>query len=118
MDDAIARGESAVVSCSALKRSYRDVLLAGRPEARLVFLRVDRELLERRLAARHGHFFPQQLLDSQLAALEPVAPDENAVTVHAGDSPAATVAAIIAVIWPHGGAPHPARLDGDREAEA
>jgi gluconokinase len=120
MDDAIARGESAVVACSALKRSYRDVLLAGRPEARLVFLRVDRDLLERRLAARHGHFFPQQLLDSQLAALEPAAPGENVVTVtvHAGDSPAATVAAIIAVLWPDGGAGPPARLGGDREAEA
>ena len=120
MDDAIARGESAVVTCSALKRRYRDVLLAGRPEARLVFLSVDRELLERRLAARHGHFFPQQLLDSQLAALEPVGPDENAVAVavHAGDSPAATVAAIIAVIWPDGGAGPPARLGGDRETEA
>jgi gluconokinase len=120
MDDAIARGESAVVTCSALKRRYRDVLLTGRPEARLVFLRVDRELLERRLAARHGHFFPQQLLDSQLAALEPAGPDENAVTVtvHPGDSPAATVAAIIAVIWPDGGAGPPARLGGDRETEA
>jgi gluconokinase len=120
MDEHIARGESAVVTCSALRRRYRDVLLARRPEARLVFLCVDRELLERRLAARHGHFFPQRLLDSQLAALEPVAPDENAVTVtvHAGDDPAATVAAIIAVIWPGGGAPRPARLGGDREAEA
>ncbi len=120
MDTRIARGESAVVTCSALRRGYRDVLLAGRPEARLVFLCVDRALLERRLAARHGHFFPERLLDSQLDALEPVEPDENAVaiTVHPGDDPAATVAAIIAVIWPDGGPPPPARLGGDREAEA
>jgi gluconokinase len=111
MDERIARGESAVITCSALKRGYRDVLLAGRPEARLVFLSVDRPLLERRLAARHGHFFPEQLLDSQLAAVEPVGPDENAVTVTVGpgDDPATTVAAIVAVIWPGGGA---------REAEA
>ncbi len=120
MDERIALRESAVVTCSALNRSYRDVLLGGRPEARLVFLCVDRSLLERRLAVRHGHFFPQRLLDSQLAALEPVQPDENAVTVtvRQGDDPAATVAAIIAVIWPGGGAPPPARLGGDREAEA
>jgi carbohydrate kinase (thermoresistant glucokinase family) len=120
MDERIARGESAVVTCSALRRCYRDVLLGGRPEARLVFLRVDRWVLERRLAARHGHFFPQQLLDSQLAALEPAGPGENAVTVAVGpgDDAAATVAAIIAVIWPDGGAPPPARLGGDREAEA
>ena len=107
-----------MVTCSALKRSYRDVLLTGRPEARLVFLCVDRSLLERRLAARHGHFFPQQLLDSQLAAVEPIQSDENAVTVDPGDDPAATVAAIIAVIWPGGGAAPPARLGGDHEAEA
>ena len=120
MDQRIARGESAVVTCSALKRSYRDVLLTGRSEARLVFLCLDRSLLERRLAARHGHFFPQGLLDSQLAAVEPIQSDENAVTVAVGpaDDPAATVAAIIAVIWPGGGAPPPARLGGDREAEA
>jgi gluconokinase len=120
MDERIARGESAVVTCSALRRAYRDVLLAGRPGARLVFLSVGRSLLERRLAARHGHFFPAALLDSQLAAVEPIQPDENAVTVAVGpgDDPAATVAAIIAVIWPGGGAAPPARLGGDREAEA
>jgi gluconokinase len=123
MDERIARGESAVVACSALKRSYRDVLLARRPEARLVFLCVDREVLERRLASRHDHFFPQRLLDSQLAAVEPIAPGEHAVTVTegAGEDPAATVAAIMAVLWPSGGAAPPARLGGsggDREAEA
>ncbi len=71
MDERITRGESAVVTCSALKRSYRDVLLAGRPEARLVFLSLDRELLEQRLAARHGHFFPEELLGTQFVDLEP-----------------------------------------------
>jgi transposase len=57
---------------------------------------------------------------NRLAALEPAEPGENAVTVTVGpaDDPAATVAAIIAVIWPGGGAPPPARLGGDREAEA
>ena len=62
MDEHIARGESAVVGCSALKRSYRDELLGGRPEARMVFLATDRDVLARRLAARLGHFFPEQLL--------------------------------------------------------
>ena len=86
MDERIAQHESAVVTCSALKRSYRDELLNGRPEAQLVFLAVDRSEISRRLAVRHGHFFPPQLADSQFSALEPPQPDERAVTVlPAGD---------------------------------
>ena len=110
MDERIARGEDAVVGCSALKRSYRDLLLAGRPEARMVFLAPDREVLARRLAARHGHFFPEQLLNSQFDALEPPAPDERVLTVVPADTPAATVDSIIALLWPG--------QDGDHEAEA
>jgi gluconokinase len=71
MDERIAAGESAVAGCSALKRSYRDQLLAGRPTAWLAFLEISRELAHARLAARHGHFFTVQLLDSQFAGLEP-----------------------------------------------
>ena len=74
MDERIAAGESAVVTCSALKRAYRDALLGGRPEARMIFLNVDRSELARRLAARHGHFFPEQLLGTQLGLLEPPRP--------------------------------------------
>jgi gluconokinase len=116
MDERIARGEPAVVTCSALKRSYRDVLLDGRPEARLVFLALDRELAARRLAARHGHFFPEQLLDSQFAALEPPQPDEHAIIVNASGNPADEVTAIIAVV---GGASPDASgtTGGDHEAE-
>ena len=64
MDERIGHGEDAVLACSALKRSYRDLLLDGRPAARMVFLAPDREVLARRLAARHGHFFPEQLLST------------------------------------------------------
>ena len=98
MDERIARGEDAVVGCSALKRSYRDLLLDGRPAARMVFLAPDREVLARRLAARHGHFFPEQLLSSQFDALEPPAPDERVLTVVPADTPAATVEKVIAVL--------------------
>ena len=105
MDERIAQDEPAVIPCSALKRSYRDILLTGRPGARLVFLAVDREVLAGRLAARHAHFFPAQLLNSQLDALEPPAPDEHMVTVveHAADRPADTVANIVALLWPGDG---------------
>jgi gluconokinase len=104
MDERIAAGESAVVTCSALKRSYRDTLLGGRPEARLVFLLADRDVLARRLTQRHGHFFPAGLLDSQLADLEPPQPDEHVLVVTPEDQPGTTVAKIIAELWP-GGAP-------------
>jgi gluconokinase len=106
MDERIARDESAVVACSALKRSYRDILLDGRPDARLVFLMVDREVLARRLAARHGHFFRAELLDSQFGTLELPQPDEHAVTVieHSPDQPADTVESIIELLWPGDGA--------------
>ena len=110
MDERIACGEDAVVGCSALKRSYRDLLLNGRPAARMIFLAPDREVLARRLAARHGHFFPEQLLGTQLDALEPPGPDERVLTVVPADDPAATVTSIITLIWPG--------RDGDHEAEA
>jgi gluconokinase len=99
MDERIARGESAVVTCSALRRAYRDGLLAGRPQARMIFLSVDRDEVARRLAARHGHFFPPGLLSSQFDALELPQPDEPRVTVvPSGHDPQETATAIIAVV--------------------
>ncbi len=60
MDERIAAGQSAVVTCSALKRAYRDQLLAGGPTATMVFLQVSREVLEQRLQARHGSLLPRE----------------------------------------------------------
>jgi carbohydrate kinase (thermoresistant glucokinase family) len=102
-----AAGEPAVITCSALKRAYRDELLAGRPDATMVFLMVSRPELERRLASRPGHFFPEKLLDSQLAALEPPGPGERVRTVTEDGDAARTAAEIIALLWP-GGGPDPA----------
>ncbi len=76
-----AEGRSAVVACSALKRRYRDRLRLAWPALRLVYLRVDRAELHRRLAARLEHFFPERLLDSQLQDLEPPQADEQALLV-------------------------------------
>jgi gluconokinase len=109
MDATIAAGQSAVLACSALKRSYRDELLSGRPAATMVFLLVDRDVLVRRLTSRRGHFFPEKLLDSQLASLEPPGPDERVRTVHVDGDPAQTAATIIALLWPSG---RPARSLG------
>jgi gluconokinase len=93
IDERLATGESGVVTCSALKRKYRDVL--RRPQVRFVYLRGSRELVAQRLAARHGHFFKPELLASQFATLEEPAPDEGAVTVEIGGTPAEIVDAIV-----------------------
>jgi len=75
MDERIAAGESAVAGCSALKQSYRDELLNGRPTARLAFLVISYEAAHTRCAVRHGHFFSANLVESQFAELEP--PEES-----------------------------------------
>ena len=95
MDRYAAAGESAVLACSALKRSYRDELLAGRPAARMVFLHASREMLEARLLARHGHFFPAALLVSQLAAVQSPQPGEHILVLDAGTPPDQAVDEII-----------------------
>ena len=73
IDGCLARGENAVLACSALKSSYRDELTAGRDQVKLVHLDGSRELLLARLAGRTGHYMKAAMLDSQLAALEPPA---------------------------------------------
>jgi gluconokinase len=95
MDERIAAGTCAVVACSALRRAYRATLLDSRPQARLVFLRIDPSTATARLAARHGHFFPATLLDSQFRALEPPGDGEHALIVDAS-RPAEELAAEIA----------------------
>src|SRR6266480_2377405 len=66
IDRLAAAGERAVIACSALKRAYRDVLVHGREDVRIVFLDGTRDLIAARLAARQGHFMPPGLLASQL----------------------------------------------------
>ena len=89
-------GTGLVMTCSALKRSYRDILRAGAPEVRFVFLHGSRELIAERLAGRRGHFMPPSLLDSQFATLERPAPDENAWVCDISQSPQNIVAALVA----------------------
>jgi carbohydrate kinase (thermoresistant glucokinase family) len=70
-----------VIACSALKRVYRERILAGAPNTFFVHLDGSREILEQRLGARSGHFMPATLLDSQLATLEPLGADEPGVVI-------------------------------------
>lgn len=80
-------GEDAVVTCSALKRSYRDVLRGSRARVRFVHLDGPRELLAQRIGGRTGHFMPSSLLDSQLDTLERLGADEDGVVVSVDSSP-------------------------------
>ncbi|MGW4355831.1 gluconokinase [Nocardia sp. NPDC004582] len=98
-----AAGRSGVVACSALKRSYRDILRAGHPDAVLTFVHLtgSRELLRARLLARTGHFLPPALLNSQLETLEPPAPDERIVTIEIDRPPAEVAAAALAALRVH-----------------
>lgn len=80
-------GHGAVVTCSALKRSYRDLLGDGHPSVRFVHLLAPSELIAERIGARKGHYMPPTLLESQLAALEPLHPDEPGVGVDTTGDP-------------------------------
>jgi len=73
---ALAKEENIVIACSALKRKYRERILAAAPEAIFLHLHGSRELLAERMEARQNHFMPTTLLDSQLATLEPLEFDE------------------------------------------
>ncbi|KRE79858.1 gluconokinase [Arthrobacter sp. Soil763] len=81
-----AAGTPGVVTCSALKKRYRDIL---RGEGVVfVFLEGSKDRISDRLASRHGHFMPPALLESQFEALEAPGPDENAITLSVGATPA------------------------------
>jgi len=83
--DRHARSEPTVLACSALRRAYRDLLRAAIPseESFVIHLEADAETLRTRMASRHGHYMPASLLDSQLATLEPLEPDEVGVVLDA-----------------------------------
>ena len=77
----LAAGESAVLTCSALRRAYRDVLRRDRPQVRFLHVEAPGAVIAERVVHRSGHYMPPSLLPSQLTALEPLAPDEPGVTV-------------------------------------
>jgi carbohydrate kinase (thermoresistant glucokinase family) len=92
----IEANENGVITCSALKRSYRDLINRAGVGILFVYLQGDKQLIAERLAARHGHFMPPSLLDSQFADLEEPADDEPCLRVHIGAPPAAIVNTIVA----------------------
>ncbi len=96
IDIARAEGRHAIVSCSALKRVYRDILIGARDDVRLVLLDGTKEEIFARMRARKDHFMPLALLDSQFATLERPGVDERPVVVSIDGTPEKIADAIIA----------------------
>lgn len=95
IDELRASGKNGIVTCSALKRAYRRIIIGDRPDVALVYLKGSRELIGARMAARQHHFMPPALLDSQFAALEEPGPDENPLVVSVEESKAAIVQDVV-----------------------
>jgi gluconokinase len=95
IDNWRAKGASAVITCSALKRAYRRIIVGDRKDVALAYLRGTHDLIAGRLAARHGHYMPASLLDSQFAALEEPAEEERPIVLDIGGTPQQIVAALI-----------------------
>lgn len=93
-----ANGAALVLSCSALKRRYRDVLREGDPNLFFVELDGARALIEERMRLRTGHFMPASLLESQFRDLEPLQPDEHGLRVAIADTPAAITQTILTTV--------------------
>ncbi len=93
-----AAGRSTVVACSALRRAYRDRLRAAPGRVRFVHVTVTPDELARRMSARPGHFMPPSLLASQLATLEPLAPDEDGLTLASRGDPERDAAEVLRLL--------------------
>jgi gluconokinase len=95
IDDTRRSSVRAVVACSALKRWYRDVLIGGRADVRLIYLKGEETLIARRIATRHEHFMPPSLLHSQFEALEEPGPDEAPIVASIAPQPREIVTRIL-----------------------
>ena len=100
IDHQRAKKQPGIITCSALKRSYRQIVIGSRPDVRLVYLRGSRDLIARRLSRRHGHFMPASLLQSQFDTLEEPGPEEDPVIVDVGP-PASQIAETIIRLLGH-----------------
>jgi carbohydrate kinase (thermoresistant glucokinase family) len=85
-----------IIACSALRRAYRDILVHGRDDVRIVYLKGTQALIAARLSRRGNHFMPSSLLDSQFATLEEPAPEERVVKVSIDGTVEEIVAGIVA----------------------
>jgi carbohydrate kinase (thermoresistant glucokinase family) len=97
IDKCRASGIGGIVSCSSLKRAYRDVLIGARQDVGLVYLKGSRALIADRRSQRRGHFMPPSLLASQFQTLEEPAPEEHAIVVSIRLSPKRVAERIVAL---------------------
>lgn len=95
IDEVRGAGRRGIVTSSALKRSYRDILIGAREDVRLVYLKGDAQLIAPRMANRRAHFMPAALLQSQFDTLEEPGPDENPIVVSVAGEPEAIAAQIL-----------------------
>ena len=95
IQDRLVAGESGLITCSALKRSYREQLGNGKPGVQIVYLHGDRATLEAHVHGRHHEFMPPALLESQLATLEEPGADEHVIEVDVGGTVDHTVAEVV-----------------------
>src|ERR1700730_2046640 len=98
IDEQRSKKQPGIITCSALKRSYRQIIIGDRPEVRLGYLRGGRDLIAEHLAGRHGHFMPPALLRSQIDTLEEPDPSEDPLTVDLGASAAQVAHEIIRLL--------------------
>jgi ribose 5-phosphate isomerase A len=98
IDGQRAKKQPGIITCSALKRSYRQIIIDDRPEVRLVYLRGGRDLIAQHLVDRDGHFMPASLLQSQIDTLEEPDPSEDPLTVDATRPGAEVVDEIIRLL--------------------
>lgn len=93
-------GEGGVITCSALKRAYRQRVIGMHDDVRLVHLNGSRDLIHRRMQARRDHYMPVALLESQFATLEEPSADERAIVVAIDGSPQEIAARVVAALAP------------------
>jgi gluconokinase len=98
MSQEIEAGRSGIVTCSALRRAYRDLLRDGRPEVVFCHLAADEDLVANRIGSRQDHFMPPSLLHSQYDTLEPLEPGEPGVVVSVDGSAAEVLARAVAAL--------------------
>ena len=98
IDGQRAEKQPGIITCSALKKAYRQRIVGDRPEVRLVYLRGGHDVMAKHLEGRKGHFMPASLLQSQIATLEEPGPDEDPLTVDVGRPPPEVAADIIRLL--------------------
>ncbi|MFZ6862440.1 gluconokinase [Undibacterium sp. Ji67W] len=95
ISEAREQGRGLVLSCSALKRAYRDLLRSADPELQFIHLYGDRDIIAQRMQARQQHFMPVSLLDSQLADLQALQGDEQGISLNIEETPATLINCIV-----------------------